>query len=174
MIQFNPEKCIIWGSVFGNHFLQFSLHVYHAPPTDCCKYLNSCKIQSHIGEHHDDDISLKAFMVTGLNKIFSGRQPRQEVKALQNFKDWLHPWNVGELSQCGYLPNIYWIMMTVFQAVMLWSFIGRNQTRSVSSSATLFLILKLFLKFVIEPLLVNFSIFRGKICLLLVICLYLP
>jgi len=45
------------------------------------------KIQPHIGEHHDDDISLEAFMATGINKIFLGRQPCQDVKALKHCKD---------------------------------------------------------------------------------------
>jgi hypothetical protein len=45
------------------------------------------KIQSHIGEHHHDDISLEAFMATGIIKIFSGRQPCQDVKALKHCKD---------------------------------------------------------------------------------------
>jgi hypothetical protein len=39
------------------------------------------KIQSHNGDHHDDDKNLEAFMVTGINKIFSGRQLCQFVKS---------------------------------------------------------------------------------------------
>jgi hypothetical protein len=59
--------------------------VYHAPQT-VVNVLIPDKIQSHIGEHHDD-ISLEAFMEIGINKIFSGRQPCQDVKALKHCKD---------------------------------------------------------------------------------------
>jgi hypothetical protein len=69
-------------------------------------------------------------------------------------------WECHDVLICP--KRFYWIMM-VFQAVMLWSFIGRNQTRSVSYPATLFLILKLFLKFVIVTLLINFSILRRNL-----------
>jgi len=56
-------------------------------PLIVVNFLIPVKIQSHIGEHHDDDMSLEAFMATGINKIFSGSQPCQDVKALQHCKD---------------------------------------------------------------------------------------
>jgi len=54
-------------------------------PLTVVNFLIPVNIQSHIGEHDDDDdISLEAFMATGINKIFSGRQLCQDVKALQH------------------------------------------------------------------------------------------
>jgi len=54
---------------------------------------------------------LEAFAVTGFNKIFSGRQPHQDVKVIRHFRDW-RPWNGGELSplDAAVCPRrSYWI-----------------------------------------------------------------